>query len=264
MIAMKITLATLLAVTALPSLAQTAAPAAPEPEWSLTGNLGIFSDYRFRGISQTNKNPAIQGGVDFSMKNGLYLGNWNSNVDSAQYTGANIEMDFYGGWKATFGDFGLDIGGIYYYYPGSGNQKSYPGSFKVDNGELYIGGTWGPLALKYSYALTDFFGVPGTKGAYYVVLSGAHDFGNGFGINASVGYQGGLKNGDNGLSSCVTEFNGTVACSITDYKLGGTYTIDGWVLGLAYVSTNRDIPGVTDPSKNISNGTALVSVTKTF
>jgi hypothetical protein len=86
MIAMKITLATLLAVTALPSLAQTAAPAAPEPEWSLTGNLGIFSDYRFRGISQTNKNPAIQGGVDFSMKNGLYLGNWNSNVDSAQYT----------------------------------------------------------------------------------------------------------------------------------------------------------------------------------
>ena len=54
------------------------------------------------------------------MKNGLYLGNWNSNVDSAQYNGANIEMDFYGGWKATFGDFGLDLGGIYYYYPGTG------------------------------------------------------------------------------------------------------------------------------------------------
>ena len=106
--------------------------------------------------------------------------------------------------------------------------------------------------------------MPGTKGAYYVLLSGAHDFGNGFGINAAVGYQGGLKNGDNGLSSCVTEFNGTVACSITDYKLGGTYTIDGWVLGLAYVSTNRDIRGYTDSSKNISNGTAVVSVTKSF
>jgi uncharacterized protein (TIGR02001 family) len=257
----QITLATLLALSALPSLAQTAAPA---PDYTLTGNLGIFSDYRFRGISQTNKKPAIQGGVDFAMKNGIYLGNWNSNVDSAQYTGANIEMDFYGGWKATFGDFGLDVGGIYYYYPGSGNQNSYPGSFKVDNGELYIGGTWGPLALKYSYAVTDFFGVPDTKGAYYIALSGTHDFGNGFGINASVGYQGGLKTGNQGFSSCVTEIDGQVSCSITDFKIGGTYTIDGWALGLAYVSTNRDLAGITDPGKNISNGTAVVSVSKSF
>jgi uncharacterized protein (TIGR02001 family) len=262
----RIALTALLAFAALPSLAQTAAPAAAaaEPDWTLTGNLGIFSDYRFRGISQTNKNPAIQGGVDFAMKNGIYLGNWNSNVDSAQYTGANIEMDFYGGWKTTVEGFGIDIGAIYYYYPGSGNQNSYSGSFKVDNAELYIGGSWGPIALKYSYAVTDFFGVPGTKGAYYVALSGAHDFGNGFGVNASVGYQGGLKNGDPGYTSCVTEFDGKVACSITDYKLGGTYTIDGWVLGLAYVSTNRDLRGATDPNKNISNGTALVSVTKSF
>jgi len=55
-----------------------------------------------------------------------------------------------------------------------------------------------------------------------------------------------------------------VSCSITDYKLGGTYTIDGWVMGLAYVSTNRDLAGFTDPAKNISNGTALVYVTKSF
>ena len=74
----------------------------------------------------------------------------------------------------------------------------------------------------------------------------------------------GRKNGDPGYSSCVTEFDGHVSCSITDYKIGGTYTIDGWVLGLAYVSTNRDIRGWTDPSKNISNGTALLSVSKSF
>ena len=109
------------------ALAQTAAPAAapaaakaPEPDYTLSGNLGIFSDYRFRGVSQTNKLPAIQGGVDLALKNGLYLGNWNSNVDSTMYNGASIEMDFYGGYKATFGDFGLDVGGIYYYYPGTG------------------------------------------------------------------------------------------------------------------------------------------------
>jgi uncharacterized protein (TIGR02001 family) len=262
--ATQFTLATLMALTALPSLAQTATAAAT-PDYTLTGNLGIFSDYRFRGISQTNKHAAIQGGVDFAHSSGIYLGNWNSNIDSGLYTGANIEMDFYGGWKTTVEGFGIDIGALYYYYPGSG-QSSYPGSFKVDNAELYIGGSWGPIALKYSYAVTDFFGVPGTKGAYYIALSGTHDFGNGFGINASVGYQGGLKNGDPGYSSCYVEFGGQQACSVTDYKLGGTYTIDGWVLGLAYVSTNRDIPGsaFTDPNKNISNGTALVSVTKSF
>lgn len=253
----QITLAALLAIVTLPSLAQSAAPA-DAPDWTLTGNLGIFSDYRFRGISQTNKKPAIQGGVDFAMKNGIYLGNWNSNIDANQYSGANIEMDFYGGWKATFGDFGLDIGGIFYYYPGSGD---IPNTFKIDNGELYIGGTWGPLALKYSYAVTDFFGVDDTKGAYYLVLSGVHDFGNGFGVNAAVGYQGGLKNG-----ACVTQIDGQRSCSITDYKLGGTYTIDGWVLGLAYVSTNRDLTAGTAAfsNRNISNGTAVVSVSKSF
>jgi uncharacterized protein (TIGR02001 family) len=261
----RLALASALAFGAMPVLAQTAAAKA-EPEWTLSGNLGVYSDYRFRGISQTNKRPAIQGGIDFAMKNGLYLGNWNSNIDSAGYSGANIEMDFYGGWKTTFGDFGLDLGGIYYYYPGSGDQNAYPGSFKVDNGELYIGGTWGPLALKYSYAVTDFFGVPDTKGAYYIALSGSHDFGNGFGINASVGYQGGLKTGNQGFSSCITEFDGSVKCSITDYKLGGTYTFEGWVLGLAYVSTNRDLTYGTAAAsgRNVSNGTAVLSVSKSF
>jgi uncharacterized protein (TIGR02001 family) len=255
----QLTVATLIAVSALPSLAQTT-PAAPEPEFTVTGNLGVFSDYRFRGISQTNKRPAIQGGIDLNTKWGLYAGNWNSNVDSAAYSGSSIEMDFYGGWKTSWEGFGFDVGALYYYYPGSGANNT----LKIDNTELYIGSSWGPISLKYSYAVSDFFGVPGTKGAYYVLLSGAHDFGNGFGINGSVGYQGGLKNGDPGYSSCVTEFDGQVSCSITDYKLQGTYTIDGWVFGLAYVSTNRDIRGWTDPSKNISNGTAVLSVTKSF
>jgi uncharacterized protein (TIGR02001 family) len=149
------------------ALAQTAAPAAapaaakaPEPDYTLSGNLGIFSDYRFRGVSQTNKLPAIQGGVDLALKNGLYLGNWNSNVDSTMYNGASIEMDFYGGYKATFGDFGLDVGGIYYYYPGTGAN---PALVSAKNGELYIGGSWGPLTAKYNYAVTDFFGAPGLQ-----------------------------------------------------------------------------------------------------
>jgi uncharacterized protein (TIGR02001 family) len=251
----QITLAALLAMATLPSLAQSTAPAAT-PDWTLTGNLGIFSDYRFRGISQTNKNPAIQGGIDFSMKNGLYLGNWNSNIDSGLFTGANIEMDFYGGWKATFGDFGLDLGGIYYYYPGSGAG----GANKIDNFELYIGGSWGPLTAKYSYAITDFFGAPNSDGSWYLNVAGNFDLGSGFAVNAAVGYQG-LK-GDARIPEIGGSFPGP--SSYVDYKLGGTYTVDGWVLGLAYISTNRDYQGSSPDNKNISNGTAVVSVTKSF
>ena len=204
---------------------------------------------------QTNKLPAIQGGIDLALKNGLYLGNWNSNVDSTMYNGASIEMDFYGGYKATFGDFGLDVGGIYYYYPGTGAN---PAGWNIKNGELYIGGSWGPVTAKYNYAVTDFFGAPDSSGSWYLNVAAAHDFGNGFGINGAIGYQslrGGAK---------VVQINGTVADSITDWKLGGTYTVDSWVLGLAYISTNRDLAGYTSPSKNISNGTAVVSVTKSF
>ena len=70
------------------------------------------------------------------------------------FNGASLEMDFYGGYKATFGDFGLDVGVLYYYYPGTGK---YVSGYKPDFFEGYIGGTWGPLSLKYFYGFTDFF-----------------------------------------------------------------------------------------------------------
>ena len=251
------TLATLMTLSALPSLAQTAAPAAT-PDYTITGNMTIASDYRFRGISQTNKNPAIQGGVDFAHSSGIYLGNWNSNIDSGLFTGANIEMDFYGGWKATFGDFGLDIGAIYYYYPGSGAGA---GTSKIDNFELYIGGSWGPLTAKYYYATTDYFGLKDSDGTWYINLGATHDFGNGFGVNAAVGYSG-LKGGARVLEIGSTASTGP--SSIVDYKIGGTYTVDGWVFGLAYITTNRDYAGSSPDNKNISNGTGVVSVSKSF
>ena len=114
----KLALAALLAIASASAFSQAAAPAAPAPtpEWTITGNAGLFSDYRFRGISQTDKKPAFQGGFDVAHSSGLYIGNWNSNVDSALYSGANIEMDFYAGFKGAVADTGVgyDIGAIYY------------------------------------------------------------------------------------------------------------------------------------------------------
>src|SRR3954463_5967849 len=90
-----------------PPAAQAAPPAAaPASPHTLTGNAGLFSEYRFRGIDQTFGQPAFQGGFDYSHASGIYVGNWNSNVNQgAGFPGGNLEMDFYGGWKTTFGDF---------------------------------------------------------------------------------------------------------------------------------------------------------------
>jgi uncharacterized protein (TIGR02001 family) len=251
-----------LALVNLSALAQTAAPAAapaasaPASPWSVTGNVGLFSDYRFRGVSQTNLKPALQGGFDVAHSSGLYAGNWNSNVDSALYNGANLEMDFYGGYKATFGDFGLDLGALYYYYPGSGAG----GTTKIDNTELYIGGSWGPLTAKYSYAVSDFFSAPDSKGSSYLDLGFSYEVGSGFGVNAHYGYQT-LKGG-----AVVTQIGGSKADSISDYKIGATYTYEGFVFGGAFIGTNRDLTGGTAAlsNKNISGNTFVVSLSKTF
>ena len=186
----------LLPLSPSPSLgaqAQTApAPAASAPaaaevksDWTITGNAGVFSDYRFRGISQTNKKPAFQGGFDIGHASGFYVGNWNSNVDSALYNGANLEMDFYGGYKMPAGPVALDFGALYYYYPGSGAG----GTFKIDNTELYISGGFGPVSMKYSHAISDFFGVDDSKNSWYLEGNGSYEIGNGFSIIGHLGYQ---------------------------------------------------------------------------
>lgn len=251
----KMAIAAALAATCFSTLA--ADP--PKSDWTISGNAGLFSDYRFRGISQTNKKPAFQGGIDISHVSGFYVGNWNSNIDSKFYNGSNLEMDFYGGYKLPLGDFTLDVGALYYYYPGSGQLATSPS--KIDNTELYIGGSYGPFSLKYSHAVSDFFSAPDSKNSYYVDGSVTYDLGNGLGLVGHVGYQK-LKG-----SARVVEIGSTTPQdSIVDYKLGVTYDLSGWLLGASYVATNRDLTGGTaaDSNRNISNGTVVLSVSKTF
>jgi uncharacterized protein (TIGR02001 family) len=261
----------LVSAFAAPSFAQTAAPAAEAPaasDHTFTGNAGIFSEYRFRGIAQTFAKPAFQGGVDYSHASGFYVGNWNSNVSSgAGFPEGNLEMDFYGGYKIAFGDFGIDVGGIYYYYPGSDLSGK-----TVKNGELYIGGSWKFLSAKYYYAVTDYFNAKGpngesTDGTGYFDLSANYDLGNGWGINGHVGY---------------LDFKKVQNADYTDWKLGVTKDINGWVIGLAYVDTNAkgncgqgqfycfsnnvDTTGAQTGSHTMNAGraTGVLSLTKSF
>jgi uncharacterized protein (TIGR02001 family) len=243
--------------------------AAPSP---LTGNATLISDYRFRGISQTFQKPAFQGGFDYAHASGLYAGNWNSNISQgAGFPGGNLEMDFYGGYKKAFGDLGLDVGFIYYYYPGTDAvpgvfpavQNNKTGNFasgKIDNKEIYIGGSWKWLSLKFFDSIDDYFSTPGTKNTYYVDLSGNYDLGNGWGANGHVGH---LK------------FKGMSNADYTDWKIGVTKDINGWVLGAAYVDTNArgscssgdfycfgNANGTS--SKDAGKATVLLSISKTF
>jgi len=157
-------------------------------------------------------------------------------------------------------DVGLDGGAICYYYPGSGSSPV--GSTKIHNTELYIGGSYGPVTMKYNYAVSDFFSAPNSKGSSYLDLGFAYDIASGFAVQAHYGYQ--FLKGD----ARVAEINGTFPGpnNISDWKLGGTYTVDGWVVGLAYIATNRNYTAGTAAltNKDISNGTAVVSVSKTF
>ncbi len=280
------------AALAVPNLAAAqAAAAAPASPHTFTGNVGLFSEYRFRGIAQTFAKPAIQGGFDYSHASGFYVGNWNSNVsEGAGFPAANIEMDFYGGWKNTWGDWGLDIGAIHYMYPGSDANVTTgtSGAFtnprtgathtgSVSNTEVYIGGSWKWISLKYYHSTSDYFSLAGTKGSNYLDLTANYDLGNGWGITGHIGSFR-LKNWSTGAV-------GTNA-NYTDWKLGVTKDLGGWILGAAYVDTSSKgscNPAATDfycfanqlPNggtgapggvkfKDAGKGTVVLSVSKTF
>lgn len=108
--------ATLLAAT--PAFAQATAPA---PEYTLGYNVGVVTDYRYRGISQSRLDPALQGGIDFSHKSGFYVGAWASTIKWIKDAGASkgsMELDLYAGYKGEIAkDLGFDVGYLRYEYP---------------------------------------------------------------------------------------------------------------------------------------------------
>ena len=149
-------------------VAQTAeAPASP-----LSFNIGVWSQYIFRGLSQTDYKPAVQGGVDYLHPSGLYVGAWASNIQWLRDFGISsgrVELDFYGGYKQTVGDFGYDVGFLRYQYPGSVHE----GFTNPNTNELYVAGSYKFTTLKYSHAISNAFGNPESKHSYYIDLTSA-------------------------------------------------------------------------------------------
>lgn len=136
----------------------------PKSPHTFTGNVSLVSDYRFRGISQTMRRPAIQGGFDYSHESGWYLGTWASNVDGTThfYNNTSMEWDWYGGYKGklfpcAFPDFGYNVGAIYYYYPGG--QALNSARTRIDTAEFYLELTYKWFSIKYYQTVTNYFGI---------------------------------------------------------------------------------------------------------
>ena len=255
--------------------AQTAAPAAPAPEWTVAGNVSLNSDYRFRGFTQTNYGAALQGGIDITHKSGFYVGNWNSNVAQDLYNGASLEMDFYGGFKGEVAPgVGYDIGAIYCLYPKSGVDRD-PGlsyaSKKINNQEVYLGLSYGPVSAKLYYATGDYFktadlaGKPlSTKGTTYLDISYSQEI-NGVILGAHYGLLT-VKNYDQ--FSMSTDVGGdTLPKTVGDYKLSiGKDIGAGYILTGAYVGTTKKGYFATDLGAATAAGKSAVVVTvaKTF
>ncbi|MEW6728993.1 MAG: TorF family putative porin [Pseudomonadota bacterium] len=232
--------------------------------YTLSANIGLTSDYLFRGVSQTQRKPAIQGGFDLAHESGFYVGVWGSNVDwvSAQplevrlKESNSMEIDLYGGYKGSItDDLGFDVGVITYYYPGDKTEAAKASGLTPDTTEIYAGLSYGIFTAKVNYVVSDYFvgwttdGGGKTRGSYYLDLSATHDLGDGWGVLAHVGHQY-VKDND--------------PASYTDWKLGVTKDIGFGVVTLAYSDTNADKAAYTWNGKNVADGRVLLSFAKTF
>lgn len=259
---------------------------------TVTGNVAFATQYVFRGLTQTNGKPALQGGLDYAHTSGVYAGTWLSNISwfTDQNNGtksapvalaspggglsnsANLEWDLYGGFKNSFADgWTYDVGGVYYYYPGI---YDILGAYRKPNTlEVYgaIGYKW--VTLKYSKGVSNYtFGVNEGKGASYLDLSALVPLGeSGFNLQAHVGKQNYPGNPNTGYWGTTSGGNNNYF-DYTDYKLGLTKDYSGVTYGLAYTYANtKDAAPDNDTTaylnafgKNIGRSRLALSVSKTF
>jgi uncharacterized protein (TIGR02001 family) len=208
----------------------------------VSGTVGMTSDYRFRGMTQTGEVPAIQGSIDWAHDSGLYAGIWGSNV---KFTDATIETDVYAGYKFGFSGLNLDVGVTGYLYPGAADNLNYDywegkvvATYDFGFASVNAGVNYSP----------DFFGASGdalfsSAGFSVPVMK------TGVSVIGSYGYQTIEKNANFG--------------GVADYgtwTAGLTYTWNGFNLSATYVDTSISKAQCPDGC----DGASIFSVSRTF
>ena len=204
--------------------AQEAAPAAEaaaeeESTSNLSWNLSVTSDYVFRGITQTDFDPALQGGLDYAFgDSGWYVGAWASNIDFAASDGPDIELDTYVGYGTSLSDeWAVDVHAVRYTY--IGEQDTY-GS--LDYNEFFVGTTFNDmLTLTFAYA-PDYANAD--ISSTYLGVAGSWEVGSGVSLNAGVGH---------------SKFSDDVG-SYSDWSLGVSRSFGPVEAALTYYDTTGD------------------------
>lgn len=225
-----------------------------------TGSISLTSDYLFRGVSQTNQELALQGGIEYAHDSGFYVGAWGSNISWLSDTvvvgddiSSSLELDGYLGYRGKAGEiFSYDVGVLTYYYPGD-----YPGGFNSPNTtEIYLGGTLAPsdtvsVGLKYSYAVTDLFGYADSDGSGYLDANLNWTFQPTWTLNLHGGKQWIEHNKD---------------FEYTDWKLGVTKSFENGVsIAAAYSSTDAEEALYTNAHNNfLADDAFTLTVSKAF
>ncbi|NBB25164.1 hypothetical protein GVM20_08515 [Porphyrobacter sp. SLTP] len=279
-------IALLATIAAVPAHAQQTEEEPGEAADTITvsGSAGLTTDYRFRGVSQTDGELAVQGGITATHTSGVYVGAWGSNLAGwGTFGGANMELDLYAGVKVPVGAGTLDTGLVWYMYPG--------GADETDFAELYakLSGTVGPLALTAGVAYAPqqealgnvFFtgaaalaGLPDDPGDkednLYLSADAVYALG---GTPVSLKAHLGYSDGNPGLGPNATSVAPTG--TYFDWSLGADITpLEGLTFSIAYVDTDisRAESAYLQPSFSrgqdgvgaIAGSTVVAAVTASF
>ena len=219
---------------------------APPPDNVVSYNVSVVSDYRYRGISQTSLDPALQGGADYvNNPTGLYVGTWLSTIKWIADEGgdAHVEWDLYAGKRGDIvKDISYDVGFLSYVYVNNGLNPS------TNTTEVYGQLSYGPAYAKYSYSLTNLFGFADSKGSGYIDIGANFDVTNGYTINLHAGHQ----NVENVSSA-----------SYSDWKIGVTKDFGFMTGALAAIGTNTS-NYVAANGNNLGKTALVLSLSKTF
>ncbi|MEE4455002.1 TorF family putative porin [Novosphingobium resinovorum] len=261
---------------ATPAMAQEEAPS----EFTATGSVGIVTDYRFRGVSQSDKNIAVQGGVSVAHASGLYVGTWGSNLAGwGTFGGSNTELDIYGGFATEVSSgVTLDVGLTWYMYPGGSDITDFAEPYvklsgEVGPGKVLVGVAYAPKqeALGRWTLNADGDGYnPGAKSDNLYIWGDVSSAlpNTPVTLKAHLGYSDGNSGlGPNGTSVAPTG-------SYMDWMLGADVAVGPVTLGVAYIDTDISKsesvylgPNFTDPARGnrtIAGSTVVFSLSAAF
>jgi len=218
--------------------------------FSVGGGATLVSDYRFRGISQTDKRFAVQGTFTLSHSSGFYATWWGSSIDDYIAAGSDAENDLILGYKKTFGSTTIDGGFLYYYYPGSHGANT-------DFAEPYVKVTqaFGPISATGTVAYA-----PKQKA---LTVDGIHKEDNLY-LAGDLAYA--IAKTPLSLTGHFGHSFGpsylTIGKEYSDWGVGATVTVKNLTAGLQYVDTNKSL--FSPSGRNISKGGVVASLGVTF